>query len=247
MSVIIAFGANFVLQASGAGANSQGTRMVSAILGGTFAVIGIVAGIVALFGIRRYGRKGLLWHAVTGIGLWLLLFVLALPVVFKARQLAALRKPTPLAPVTRLPNATRVADAELGFSFDLPEGFEALAPAAKPPKYRHAFARAVSGEPSRVILVEALGGTLPKKRLSPQDIAARKSISLLSFNWRGLEVDGVRVPEKLQDTDYLTFNVQIPLRPQAIQIGFGGPAESESQLRSLAENVLATLDGNSTW
>src|SRR4051794_38103557 len=76
MSVIIAFGINIALSAAG---QSEWTRTISAVVGGSLALTGLVAGIVALCGVRRHGRQGLLWPAITGVCLWLLLFGLAVP------------------------------------------------------------------------------------------------------------------------------------------------------------------------
>jgi hypothetical protein len=45
----------------------------------------------------------------------------------------------------------------------------------------------------------------------------------------------------------VTYKAQIPIRKQAIQIGFGGPAAEEAQIRALAEQVLSTLDGQVNW
>jgi hypothetical protein len=247
MSIIIACGANIAVQAAAGQSASQASRIISAILVALLALIGVIAGIVALCGIRRYGHKGLLWPAVTGICLWLLLFGLAVPAFLQVRKIAALQKPTPLRPLVHSPSATRVQDAEMGFSFDLPEGYEPFPPAGKPQGYRHAFLRQVANEPNRVLLVNPLGGTLGRQRLKPEEIPPGRGVSLTAFNWRGVQVDAIRVPEKLDDTDYLTFNVQIPLRRQAIQLGIGGPAESEPQLRALVEQVLSTLDGETNW
>lgn len=247
MSVIMACGANIAIQLATGQSASQGSRFISAILVGSLALIGVIAGIVALCGIRHYGRKGLLWPAVTGICLWLLLFGLALPVFLKVRNIAELPKPAPLSPLIHSPDATRVQDVEIGLSFDLPEGYEPFPITEIPQGYRHAFFRQVANEPNRVLLVKPLGGTLPRLRLKHDEIPAGKGLSLTAFNWRGVQVDAIRVPEKLGDTDYLTFNVQIPLRAQAILLGIGGPTESEPQLRTLVEHVLSTLDGETSW
>jgi hypothetical protein len=163
--------------------------------------------------------------------------------ILRARK--SVRKPTALSPVKHSPAATRIEDKELGFSFDLPDGYEPFL--VKPEGYRHAFLRKVGNEPNRVLLVKLLAGTLPRQRLKPEEMPAGRSVSITSFDWRGLQVDGLRVPEKLAGKDYLTFNVQIPLRRQAIQLMFGLPAESESEIRPLVEQVLSTLEGETNW
>ncbi len=307
MSVVIACGANLLLQAANNNAAAHGSRMIGAALAGLLALVGIASGITALFGIHRHGRKGLLWPAITGVCLWLLLFGLALPTLFRTRRLAAIPNPTSLLPAIHSPTAMRIQDDTIGFSFDLPDGYEPFAPSAKPSEYSHAFFRQVPNEPTRVLLVKPLGGTLAPQRLRPEDLPPGGSVSLTAFNWRGLKVDGVRVVEQIGDTGcmsleanrmllvkppsgtlppqgvrpedlppgesisltafkrsglkvnqareveqigdtgYVTFNVQIPLRTQAVQIGFGGATAVESQIRTLAEQIVSTMDGETNW
>lgn len=50
--------------------------------------LGIVSGIVALFGIRRHGTVGILWKAVTGLCLFAILIALALPNYLKAVEIS---------------------------------------------------------------------------------------------------------------------------------------------------------------
>jgi hypothetical protein len=54
-------------------------------------VLGFLAGIVSLFGIRRYGRTGILWKALTGMTIFLLMIAMAIPALLKARDVARQR------------------------------------------------------------------------------------------------------------------------------------------------------------
>jgi hypothetical protein len=78
MSVIIAVGANFAFISISQHSSSQWSTGINAILVLFLAVGGLGAGIVALCGVQRYGRKQLLLPAVTGLCLWLALFGLAI-------------------------------------------------------------------------------------------------------------------------------------------------------------------------
>ncbi len=248
VSVLVALGVNMTLQFV-----APESRIVANIFIVCAALLGITAGCIALFGVRRYGRQGILWPAITGIGLWLLLFALAIPVflqvkrIAEVRRLAALRKAPPLKPVTHADGAVRVTDSDIGFSFDLPDGYQAFAPSAKPPGYLQAFIKPHDAKMSWVLLVKPLPGTLKNELLRAEELPAGRNASLHPFQWRGLQVDGVRVGEKIGDADYVTFNVQILLRKQAVELGFGGPADEEAHLRTLVEKVLATLDGQTNW
>ena len=225
----------------------QRSGIVSALFGGIVALLGIVCGIIALFGVRKHGRKGILWPAVTGISLWLVLFAIAIPVFLQVKQLAALRKSTVQTAAIHEPTAIRIEDSTLGFSFDLPDGYETFPTSAKPPECSHAFVKPSVDGRNGVLLVKPLGGILGREHLKLSEIPAGKNLTLASFTWRGLVVDGIRVPEKTEAGDYLSFNIQIPLRKQAIQLGFGGPADSENEIRALAEHVLASLEGATNW
>ena len=48
-------------------------------------VMGFLAGVVSLFGIRRYGKAGILWKAVTGMLIFLLMILALIPALLKAR------------------------------------------------------------------------------------------------------------------------------------------------------------------
>lgn len=231
---------------------SQATAIVTGILVLVICSIGLVSGIIALTGLPRHGRKGILWPALTGISIWVLLFVMAVPTFLRARERALQAKARSAAAAKRpaaihIAGADQVQDSEVGFSFDLPEGYESFPKESMPGGYSHAFLRQTPGEINRLILISRLRGILPpQQHLSAADVPSATA-KLTRFNWRGIEVDGFRVPEKVQGMDYLTFNIQIPLRKQAIQIGIGGPMEAEEQLRKVAKQLLESLDGETNW
>jgi hypothetical protein len=240
LSVVTGFVVNLVLQAGGP-AKSREEAITRAILTGCFVLFGVVSGIIALCAVPRYGYKKLLWPALTGILLWVLCFAVAVPTLLRARQVAH-AKGTILQPAKHSPSAKRVEDAQMGFAFDLPEGFEPY-PGTKPAKYSHAFLQKSPPGPGRILLVTPLNRPFTSTRPKPWEVPASALSSMTTFNWRGLEVTGFRVSEKNNGKEFLTFNIEIPLRQRAIQLGFGGPAESEHELRSLAEQVLSTLEG----
>jgi len=55
------------------------------------AVLGVFAGIIALFGIRRHGAAGILWKAVTGLSIFVVLVLLAIPSCLKAKEISRQR------------------------------------------------------------------------------------------------------------------------------------------------------------
>lgn len=66
-------------------------RLVSMAVGifaGVLLLLGLIAGVIAFFGIPKYGTKGILWKALVGTVLPLLFVVLAIPAVMGATERA---------------------------------------------------------------------------------------------------------------------------------------------------------------
>ncbi len=81
-------------------ATSQSDVLASAVTAAIVPVIGILAGVFALFGMIRYGRARILWKSVIGLLIWALLAAAAIPAVnavrAKVRSIQEQRKnPTP--------------------------------------------------------------------------------------------------------------------------------------------------------
>ena len=88
---LIAIGVSIVSSAGRASLDPQSQRTVAFISGiaaSIIILIGLISGIVALFGIPRHGKKGILRKALCGIIIPLLLFGLALPNFMAARSKA---------------------------------------------------------------------------------------------------------------------------------------------------------------
>src|SRR5262249_20448177 len=104
---------------------------------------GIAAGIIALFGIRRHGRKGILIPALVGsvirVGpIFLTIFFgLGLPPGSIKRGASPIR----FAPLQTDSTAQRISSQDPPFSLDIPKGFEAIPPDERPPDTRFAFMR----------------------------------------------------------------------------------------------------------
>jgi hypothetical protein len=66
-------------------------RMFFGGLTGLAMLTGVILGIVALFGISKYGTKGILVKSLFGILLPLILVLLSIPVLMRAHEIAAQR------------------------------------------------------------------------------------------------------------------------------------------------------------
>lgn len=65
--------------------------LTNGILHGFVPIMGFLAGGVALFGIPRYGRAGILWKALIGMLIFLLMIAATIPALLKAREKARSR------------------------------------------------------------------------------------------------------------------------------------------------------------
>lgn len=253
LSIPIAMLFNAFLQGGRPQTPTRTDLIAGAILAAIVPVSGILAGLISFFGIPRYGRRGILWPALIGLFLWAGMAALAIPtfnrVQKRAKELRA--KATAQTPVVRSPSAIRLEDKELNFSFDIPEGYEPFLESKKPASCKHAYGQESEYEPLRILMVMDLGAALPQQRLQARHLpppTPEKSLSVAApFSWRGIEVDAVRVLETQGPLKYVTFQIQIPLRGKAIQIGVGGQEHSEDAIRRIADEVLASLEGTPSW
>ncbi len=115
--------AAFVINFLGMGAPGS-TRQVMSVLGGVIMLTAIPAGIIALAGISRHGRKGLLWKGLTGICVPILLVGLAIPAFLTVRRISLEKAAAIMArdfakgintkSTTMIDEVTRLEGAEVG-------------------------------------------------------------------------------------------------------------------------------------
>lgn len=91
LAPFISVGVTILTFVARAGSPAPATRaevLVSGLLSTFIILSGFVFGIVALFGIKRYGTAGILWKAVVGILIFVFLILSAIPPFFHAREKA---------------------------------------------------------------------------------------------------------------------------------------------------------------
>ena len=156
-------------------------------------------------------------------------------------------------------DAGKIRDAQRGFSFTVPAGYQASAGSVGGRTY-HAFTRGQPGEPSYAVFrLTGLGGTIGRDELdhSAVENAARSSVKgtgveLTRFEyrktpWRTFDLDLVLAHATNGEQRLLTLGVQVPLEREALQLELMGPASSEPLLLSDLQVVLTSLDGKTSW
>jgi hypothetical protein len=173
------------------------------------------------------------------------LAVIATLVFDRLRALA--NRHTVLTPAVHAPNARHIDAPNLGFSFDLPDGYEPFDPATMRQGARLAYLIPSNEPVKRVIAISQLDGVIPHTPIPNSVLATNRNVTLLKIGWRGLMIDGFRVPELPSGIRYVTLNVQVPLKGKAVQISFGGRADAEPSIRATAETLLSSLEGETNW
>jgi hypothetical protein len=142
-----------------------------------------------------------------------------------------------------------VYDPEFQFGFSVPDGF-VKDHESEQGKVLFAFQRRPIGNEKmgRFILVSRLGGVLGREKIDSKEAASiNPQVTIMTEKWKGFDIDVFRVPTQVGNLQLLTFNAQVPLTPEAVQIGVSGEAASENELRSELRSVLGSLKGQTNW
>ena len=142
-----------------------------------------------------------------------------------------------------------VDDAQLNFSFKIPNGFSIAPELTKiQPGILYAFKTvAAEGKANNVIIIKRLYGKLGTERLRPEDKPKDFNGHLTSAIWLEHEIDVMEIPEEVNGINTITLNAQIPLAKESIQMMIVGPAAEVNQLRNICGNALSGLSGPSEW
>jgi len=143
----------------------------------------------------------------------------------------------------------RLEDAELGFSLVIPDGFSPAPELLKAlPNIVHAYRMSpVEGKFNTVLMIQRLRGRLGIRGLNPEEKPKDFKGILFSKVWQDHEIDVIEVFENVGTIKTVTFNAQVPLEKEGIQVILVGPAEENGPLVGRLEKILASLQGRSEW
>jgi hypothetical protein len=216
---------------------------VQGIIGPALISLGLGAGVVALAGMARVGTRGVLWPALIGTGLNVALIAsVALPHFLRD-------KPTPLKPLVHDSAQRVLQDTQLNLTLDIPAGFAEFPAAKEMQRAEHVFVKGdtTDRELDLILSVSAMPAALAKGRRPPAVAGTRTNVNLRTFNWRGIEVDGLVVSEVLLGVPFTTLNIQLPILPRAVQISVAGPTARQAELEQITAALLPSIDGPSNW
>ena len=143
--------------------------------------------------------------------------------------------------------AAQVRNAELGYSFTLPEGFTDFPEARTQKDVVGSWSEdtPVSANGALVLIVGRMRGTLPREVMRQEDIPATTQV--MSFKWKGFDINGLRTLASQQGKRVFVLIAQVPLRKEAVQLSVGGPADQETRGQAIMQATLASLEGETNW
>jgi hypothetical protein len=146
--------------------------------------------------------------------------------------------------------AETIIDEANGFVLYLPPGFEpnpALADAAPDILHGAILGDPTDEEPDIILFIEKMDGVMDRERLDPAQMPPGFRGRLFITQWQGFEVEAFEVPEQVGEVEFVTYNVQIPLVQNAIQVKLFGPGDQRAKLKVMLKGILAGLQGPSNW
>lgn len=145
--------------------------------------------------------------------------------------------------------AEAIVDEKLDFSVVLPDGYVADAEQQQG-NVLYAFHLLSTDEDhlGDYIFVRSLGGVLGKGEPAAEDVSeANSDASVDVAGWKEHEIVVARVPERVEEVDYVNLNAYLPLQPEAIQLTVFGEASREGELRSTLQTVIDRVEGKTNW
>lgn len=142
----------------------------------------------------------------------------------------------------------QASNGTLGYQFTVPEGFVDY------PEGRATNAdlvecwteeEPISPKGAMVLCVQRLHGVLGRDNMRADEVPA--GAQLTALRWRDFDLQGVRALTNREDGPVFSLVAQVPLKPEAIQLLFAGPADQVMRGDSLMQATLASLQGKSNW
>jgi hypothetical protein len=138
------------------------------------------------------------------------------------------------------------ANAQLGYRLTLPEGFTDF-PAGTQKDVVACWTEVTPASPSGALIlcIQRMRGTLGREHIRPEDIPAPSQ--LVSFKWKGFDIDGLRTDTAQGGIQFVVFAAQVPLRREAVQLIVAGPRDQAARAQAIMTSSLAGLEGETNW
>ena len=133
------------------------------------------------------------------------------------------------------------SNAQLGYRFPVPQGFEPFAAGRSQPDVLDCWT-----DPAGLVLcVQRMHGALGQEHLRASDLP--RGTRLSTMQWKGFDIDVIRTDTVESGSPVVIYAVQVPLRPEAIQLVLAGPSAQTGGADGILTAILGGLEGQTNW
>jgi hypothetical protein len=141
-----------------------------------------------------------------------------------------------------------IQDESLGFTLVLPDEFREFSVEASP-DIVHA---AIHGDenddlPDLYVFVERMHGVIGRGTPKREDLPADFAGSVFTVKWQDYDINVFEIPEESDGVAFVTYNAQIPLKREAIQLKLFGPRDRRAELSTLLAQIVSGCRGETNW
>lgn len=99
--------------------------------------------------------------------------------------------------------------------------------------------------PDIMVFSHDLGGSIKQENLPERELPAQPG--LLAAQWQGFTIDVFEVREQISGRTLISYNAQIPVVPNAIQLSVAGLEERQEEMQAILTESLAGIAGTANW
>jgi len=138
-------------------------------------------------------------------------------------------------------------NSDLGYRFTLPDGFIGFPEGRSQRDVVDCWSELMpySQNGALVLCVQRMRGRLARGRMKREDMPP--TAQLLTYKWKGFEIDGFRADTAQARTPVVILAVQVPLRREAIQLILAGPRDQAQRAEAIMTSTIASLEGETNW
>jgi hypothetical protein len=219
----------------------------------------LILGIISLACIPRYGRKGILGYACSGIVLNGIILGACVLLFFAVRRVAEVFNAGYTVEEMRsmsevVPNSYKILNDAIGFRCELPEGFQENPEGAQSEAILYSLIKLRDDGAVFAVNIERLGGRIGKESIQPEHFGVLKQmlppgakVEKFQAPWKDYMLDGFSMTYEVNKLPMATYTIQVPLAREAIQVNAAAPADHSSECRELLHGILRSLRGISNW
>lgn len=238
------------------------SRTGNLIVGSFFAFLyclGFIFGIIALFGIRKHGKKGILGRATAGVIINGLILIFFIYITGMTRKVKSFAEPYTEAQLRAMPDviagSTSLIHPELGLKIEIPPEF--IKNPLEQPQAENLIDSYIKKYDDNTILminIKYLNGTIGREPLNINDIdktrymlPANAIIRIRNELWGKYNISVLHVQYPVGDNVFVVYTSQVPLVQRAIQLEIGGSLARENEIYQTLQQVMSGLRGKSNW